>query len=53
MRREAFEAAMDQYRPEEDGRIGEYLVRCGVVKPEALEATLQEQEQRVTPLVPA
>lgn len=53
MRREAFEAAMDQYRPEEDGRIGEYLVRCGVVQAEALEATLKEQEQRVAPLVPA
>lgn len=52
MRREAFETAMDQYRPEEDGRIGEYLVRCGVVQPEALEATVREQQQRLA-LVPA
>lgn len=48
MRREAFEAAMEQYRPDEDGRIGEYLVRCGVVKEEALLATLREQERRLS-----
>jgi bacteriophage N4 adsorption protein B len=47
MRREAFEAAMENYRPDEDGRIGEYLVRCGVVTEEALRATIREQERRV------
>ncbi len=47
MRREAFEAAMENYRPDEDGRIGEYLVRCGVVTEDALRATIREQERRV------
>lgn len=52
VRREAFEAAMDQYRPEEDGRIGDYLVRSGIVSPEALAEALREQQSEQT-LVPA
>lgn len=48
MQREAFEAAMEHYRPDVDGRIGEYLVRCGIVKEEAIEATVREQERRLT-----
>lgn len=48
MQREAFEAAMEHYRPDVDGRIGEYLVRCGIVKEDALMATVREQERRLT-----
>lgn len=47
MKREAFEAAMEDYRPAEDGRIGEYLVRLGIVTPEALADTVREQRRRV------
>ncbi len=52
MQREAFEAAMENYHPDEDGRIGEYLVRCGVVTPEALADTVREQQRRLM-LLPA
>ncbi|MFG1296396.1 glycosyl transferase family protein [Xanthobacter variabilis] len=52
MQREAFEAAMEHYRPDVDGRIGEYLVRCGIVTPEALAETMKEQQRRLM-LVPA
>lgn len=47
MQREAFEAAMDHYHPDVDGRIGEYLVRCGIVKEDAILATVREQERRL------
>lgn len=47
MQREAFEAAMEHYRPDMDGRIGEYLVRCGIVTPEALAETVREQQRRL------
>lgn len=47
MQREAFDAAMENYHPDVDGRIGEYLVRCGIVKEEAILATVREQERRL------
>ncbi len=46
MKREVFETAMEQYRPGEDGRIGEYLVRRGIVTAEALADTVREQQRR-------
>ncbi|MFG1345081.1 glycosyl transferase family protein [Xanthobacter autotrophicus DSM 431] len=52
MQREAFDAAMENYHPDVDGRIGEYLVRCGIVKEEALLATVREQERHLA-VVPA
>ncbi|MGR7994907.1 glycosyl transferase family protein [Xanthobacter sp. ZOL 2024] len=52
MRREAFESAMEHYRPDVDGRIGEYLVRCGIVTSEALAETMKEQQRRLM-LMPA
>ncbi|MFG1401406.1 glycosyl transferase family protein [Xanthobacter sediminis] len=52
MQREAFESAMEHYRPDVDGRIGEYLVRCGVVTPDALAEAMKEQQNRLM-LMPA
>ncbi|MEW6255740.1 MAG: glycosyl transferase family protein [Pseudomonadota bacterium] len=41
--RQAFDAAMSDYHPERDGRIGEHLLHRGVVTAEALHAGLERQ----------
>ena len=43
LRREQFEAAMQDYKPNLHGRIGDYLVERGVIVRERLEQVLQEQ----------
>ncbi|PPK44617.1 adsorption protein B [Trinickia symbiotica] len=43
--REAFETAMQHYRPEEHGRIGDYMVACDVISRDALENVIQEQRR--------
>jgi adsorption protein B len=40
---DAFDAALDAYQPDRDGRIGEYLLKVGAVTPEALTAAVIEQ----------
>ena len=41
--REAYEAALREYRPEEHGRIGDFLVERGVILREMLEQVLQQR----------
>ncbi|OYX04235.1 MAG: type II secretion system protein E, partial [Rhizobiales bacterium 32-66-8] len=43
--RAAFDAAMEDYHPERDGRIGDHLVQRRVVTPEALQTALREQRR--------
>jgi adsorption protein B len=43
LRREQFEAAMQEYMPDKHGRIGDYLVDRGVIAREMLEQVVQEQ----------
>lgn len=45
-RRTAFDAALDDYRPAEHGRIGAYMVARQVVSRDALEKVIQEQRRR-------
>jgi adsorption protein B len=43
LRREAFEGAMQDYKPAQHGRIGDYLVDRKVISREVLEQVVQEQ----------
>lgn len=43
--KEAFDAAMDAYRPEEHGRIGDYLVESGVIERHVIEQVVEEQRR--------
>lgn len=43
--RSAFDAAMIEYHPERDGRIGEFLVRRGIVTPAAIQQAVAEQQR--------
>jgi adsorption protein B len=43
LRRDQFEAAMQDYKPAQHGRIGDYLVERGVIVREVLEQVVQEQ----------
>jgi adsorption protein B len=43
LQREAFEAAMRDYKPDQHGRIGDYLVERRVIQREMLEQVAQEQ----------
>ncbi|WP_028225500.1 glycosyl transferase family protein [Paraburkholderia ferrariae] len=52
VRREAFEAALQQYRPDRDGRIGDFMVAREVISRAALE-TVIEQQQRLRGELPA
>jgi len=58
VKRDRFEAALAGYRPDRDGRIGDYLVRANVVSREAIETVVLRQRQPqvappVTPVIPA
>ena len=44
--REHFQAALDEYRPHRDGRIGDYLVRRGVASEQAIATAVEEQQRR-------
>jgi len=41
----AFDAALETYRPDRDGRIGEHLVRSGAITAAAVEAVVAEQSR--------
>jgi adsorption protein B len=43
--RKAFEAAMQEYRPDRDGRVGEFMVARGVITLAALENVIQQQQR--------
>jgi len=43
--REVFEAALHDYRPERDGRIGDYMVARAVISPHALSSAVGRQRQ--------
>jgi adsorption protein B len=45
VRREAFEAAMQHYRPDRHGRIGDYMVAREVISLAALDNVIQEQRR--------
>ncbi|KAA0083869.1 glycosyl transferase family protein [Paraburkholderia sp. T12-10] len=45
VRRQAFEAALSGYHPERHGRIGDFMVACGVVSREAIERVIDEQRR--------
>jgi adsorption protein B len=45
VRREAFEAAMQHYRPDRHGRIGDYMVACEVISRAALDNVIQQQRR--------
>ncbi|WP_034293511.1 glycosyl transferase family protein [Herbaspirillum sp. RV1423] len=44
--RDQFDSALVEYRPERDGRIGDYLVTRGVVSRASIEHAVQEQRRR-------
>lgn len=46
VQRQAFEAAMESYRPGEHGRIGDYLVSCGVIERNVIEQVVEEQRRQ-------
>jgi adsorption protein B len=43
-----FEAALEDYHPERDGRIGEFLVKRGIVTPAAIQQAVAEQQRAMT-----
>ena len=43
LKREVFEAAMENYRPDRHGRVGDYLVRCEVIPREVIERVVTQQ----------
>ncbi|HBN53999.1 MAG TPA: glycosyl transferase family protein [Stenotrophomonas sp.] len=45
-----FEIALDEYRPQRDGRIGDYLVRKGIATEAAIAQAMQEQRHRAATL---
>ncbi|SMG00836.1 glycosyl transferase family protein [Burkholderia singularis] len=52
VRRSAFDAALGRYRPEHDGRIGEYMVEHGVISRASLDDVI-EQQRRLRAALPA
>ena len=44
--RDQFERALDHYKPQRDGRIGDYLVKRGVATEAAIAAAVREQHRR-------
>jgi adsorption protein B len=42
--RHAYESALREYRPEEHGRVGDFLVERGVILKEMLESVLQQRD---------
>jgi adsorption protein B len=45
VRRAAFEAALQRYRPDAHGRIGDYMVARGVISNDALHRAIEEQQR--------
>ncbi|WP_076593592.1 glycosyl transferase family protein [Herminiimonas arsenitoxidans] len=45
VRRDAFDKAMDAYRPDEHGRIGDHLVASGVIERHVIEQVVEEQRR--------
>jgi adsorption protein B len=45
-----FEIALDAYKPQRDGRIGDYLVKQGITTEEAVAQAMQEQRRRAAAL---
>ena len=43
LKRDVFESAMNDYRPERHGRVGDYLVDRGVITREVIERVVQQQ----------
>ncbi len=43
LRRDLFEDAMETYRPDRHGRIGDYLVERGVILREVIERVVEQQ----------
>ncbi|HEY1611901.1 MAG TPA: glycosyl transferase family protein [Paraburkholderia sp.] len=47
VRRRNFEEALERYRPADHGRIGDYMVRRGVITADALNDAIAEQQRRM------
>jgi bacteriophage N4 adsorption protein B len=45
LQKEVFDAAMREYRPNQHGRIGDYLVDCRVIPRDVVEQVVQEQRR--------
>ena len=45
LKREHFESAMHTYRPDQHGRVGDYLVQLGVISREIIERVVKQQRQ--------
>jgi len=50
---DGFDAALESYRPDRDGRIGEHLVRSGAITAGAVEAAVAEQARLTERSAPA
>ena len=48
----AFQASLDRYRPQRDGRIGDYLLTRGVVSRDALDQAVAAQQKRARQALP-
>lgn len=46
IKQDVFDAAISEYRPQRDGRIGEYLVRRSVATEAAIRKAIREQQKR-------
>ncbi|MNU04134.1 hypothetical protein D3C72_2484230 [compost metagenome] len=44
--RDQFERVLDEYKPQRDGRIGDYLVKHGVATEAAIAEAVREQHRR-------
>jgi adsorption protein B len=51
--RVAFHAALDRYRPDRDGRVGDYLVGLGVVTRAAVEEGIAAQRRDIASVTPS
>ena len=45
-----FEIALDEYKPQRDGRIGDYLVKKGIATEDAIAQAMEEQRRRAAML---
>lgn len=44
LKRKVFEEAMETYRPDRHGRVGDYLVRCEVIRRDVIERVVAQQK---------
>ena len=52
VKRDVFDSAMQTYRPDQHGRVGDYLVETGVILPEVIERVVERQRVRQAAAMP-